>query len=119
MEKKRIISRLLAIKSDQYKNDFHSDYQKKKRNSPLIKSHNEFPKINNIINKNILLDSNIHRTSASLANSRNNFSDNLKNNSPYLETEQIYYPKIFQNNFYLKDKNSTLKKKYKKKKITI
>ena len=114
-KKKKIIPRLLAIKSDRYNSDFHLDYQRQKRNSPLIKSHNDFPKINNTLNKNILLDSNLLRSSASLSNSRNSFSNNLKYNCPYLETEQIYYPKIFQNNFYLRDKNSTFKKKIQKK----
>ena len=120
MKKKKLLSRLLAIKSDKYNSEFHSDYQKQKRNSPLIKNRNEFPKISQTINNNILLPVNLHKSLNLLNSTRNSsrYNNDLNNfqlNSPHLETEQIYYPKIFQNNFYLRDSNSAFKTKIQKK----
>ena len=119
MKKRKLLSKLLAIKSENYNSEFHSDYQKQKRNSPLIKSRNQFPKINHTSSKNFLLPINLHKSLNSLNITRNNNNDNNLNNyrlnSPYLEAEQIYYPKIFQNNLYLKDSNSPFKTKIQKK----
>ena len=117
MKKKKLLTRLFAIKSDQYNNEFHSDYQKQKRNSPFIKSHNELPKIKNPNNKNIYFTTNLHKSLNSLNTSKNTIilNNNYQFNSPYLETEQIYYPRLFQNNFCLKDNCSPFKTKIQKK----
>ena len=114
MKKKKLITRLLAIKSDQCNGEFHTDYKRQKRNSPLIKSHNELPKIKHTLNKNIPI--NFHTSLNLFKSSRNNNNlQILQNNSPCLETERICYPKIFQNNFYIKDNNSSSRAKIQKK----
>ena len=116
MKKKKLITRLLAIKSDQYNSEFHSDYQKQKRNSPLIKFHNELPKIKPSINKDIFLSTNLHKSLNSLNTTINTINlNNNQFNSPYVIIDQIHYPKLFQNNFSLKDSHSPFKTKIQKK----
>ena len=112
MKKKKLLNRLLAIKSDRYNSEFHTNYQRQKRNSPLIKSHKELPKLKDTNKTTILLPINFHKSLNSLNSTRKyNNLNFFQNDSPYLETERIYYPKIFQNNFYIKDKFSPFKKK--------
>ena len=115
MKKKKLITRLLAIKSDQYNSEFHSDYKKQKRNSPLIQFHNELPKIKTSLNKN--LPANFHTSLNLYKTSRNDINNiqTLQNNAPLLVTERICYPKIFQNKIYIKDNNSSFRTKIQKK----
>ena len=113
MKKRIIINKLLAIKSPQYNSEFHSDYKRQKRISPLMKTVNDLPKINHeqTIKKNILFNIK-YPTPLTLENSsRNKTKDNTSLGSPLSETEQVIYPKIFQNNFYKKDTYSSLRKK--------
>ena len=114
MKKKKLITRLLAIKSDQYNSEFHTDYKKQKRNSPLMQSHNELPKIKSSLSKKI--PSNLHTSLNLYKTSRNkNNIQILKNNTPLLVTERICYPIIFQNNIHIKDNNSSFRTKIQKK----
>ena len=115
MKKRKIIDRLLAIKSDQYNSEFHSDYQRQKRNSPLLKTKNALPKIIKTINKNLFVPKNYPATLTLGNSSRNQNNSNSLLVSTCSETEQVIYPKIFQNNFYIKDTNSAFRRKIEKK----
>ena len=117
MKKKKLLNTLLAIKSDHYNSEFHLDYQR--RNSPLLKTEDRLPKIKASIIKNTS-DNIDFKNSLSLSISSRN--KNLKNylfNTSRFETEHIYYPNIFQNNFHLRDSISPFRPKIQKKQNKI
>ena len=117
MKKKKLLNTLLAIKSDHYNSEFHLDYQR--RNSPLLKTEGRLPKIKANINKNTSENINFKNYLSLSNSSRNKTLKNYLFNTSRIETEHIYYPKIFQNNFHLRDSISPFRPKIPKKQNKI
>ena len=118
MKKKKLLNTLLAIKSDHYNSEFHLDYQR--RNSPLLKTEERLPKIkSSSINKNTSENINFKNYLSLSISSRNKTLKNYLFNTSRFETEHIYYPNIFQNNFHLRDSISPFRPKIPKKQNKI
>lgn len=117
MKKKKLLNTLLAIKSDHYNSEFHLDYQR--RNSPLLKTEDRLPKIKASINKNTSENINFKNSLSLSISSRNKTLKNYLFNTSRFETEHIYYPNIFQNNFHLRDSISPFRPKIQKKQNKI
>ena len=117
MKKKKLLNTLLAIKSDHYNSEFHLDYQR--RNSPLLKTEGRLPKIKVNINKNTSENINFKNYLSLSNSSRNKTLKNYLFNTSRIETEHIYYPNIFQNNFHLRDSISPFRPKIQKKQNKI